>query len=91
MISIPRSTSQRFALVRFKGLERHAAHLAADELNRLNDVGKPRDRRWRRYQNTCRAEASIRSRRTGCKLRRVMMSVLRPRIRAAVSFTSINW
>ena len=35
-------------------------------------------------------EASIRARRTGCKLRRVMMSVLRPRIRAAASFTSIN-
>src|ERR1700746_374460 len=70
-----------FALVRFKGLECHASHLAANELDRLDDIGKTRNRPRRRDQNTCSAEASIRSRRTGCKLRRVMMSVLRPRIR----------
>jgi hypothetical protein len=68
------------ALVGFEGLQRHSGHLAADELDRFDDVGKPWNRRRRRHQNTCRAEASIRSRRTGCTLRRVMMSVLCPRI-----------
>src|SRR6267154_1133045 len=78
------------AFVGFQVLKRHARHLAADQLGGFDDVGETRNRQGRRHQNTCRAEASIRSRRTGCKLRRVIMSVLRPRIRAAASFTSIN-
>ena len=42
------------------------------------------------HQNTCCAEASIFALRTGCRLRRVMMSALRPRMRAAASFTFIS-
>jgi hypothetical protein len=41
-------------------------------------------------QNTCNADASIRSLRTRCRLRLVTMSALHPRMRDAVSFTSIN-
>src|SRR5271166_2047485 len=78
------------ALIEFQALERHARQFAADKLDGLYDVGEACDRRWSRHQNTCNAEASICARRTGCKLRRVMMPVLRPRIRAAASFTSIN-
>src|SRR5260370_14116785 len=74
------------ASVGFQGPERHAHHLAADKLDGLDEVGEARDRRRRRHQNTCSAEASIRTRRTGCKLRRVMMSLLRPSILAADAF-----
>ena len=89
MISMPRSTSQGLR----RGLERIEAqtgHLAADKLDSLDDIGKPRNGGRRGHQKTCSAEASMRSRTAGCRLRRVMMSVLRPRIRAAASFTSIS-
>jgi len=78
------------APVRFEDIERYTCHLAADKFDGLDDVSEARDRRRLGHQNTCNADASMRSRRTGCKLRRVMMSVLRPRMRAAASFTSIN-
>src|SRR6266851_7995080 len=78
------------APVSFEGIECYICHLAADKLDGLDDVREAWDRRRLGHQNTCNADASILSRRTGCKLRRVMMSVLRSRIRAAAAFTSIN-
>src|SRR6266568_3685330 len=78
------------AYVGFQALDCHACQFVADQLDGLNNVGQACDLRRRWHQNTCKAEASICFRRTGCKLRRVMMSVLRARIRVAASFTSIN-
>jgi hypothetical protein len=64
MISIPRWTSQRLRLSGPKAsiVTRHSRHFAADQLDRLDNVGEsPNRRRWC-HQNTCRVEASIRSR-----------------------------
>src|SRR5260370_27977090 len=79
------------APVGFEGVDRDARHLAADVLDRLENIGEPRRERRCGHQNTCSADASIRGRRTLWRLSRVMISALRPRMREACSFTSINW
>lgn len=76
--------------VLFKSVERHAVQHAANAFDCLNDVRET----WRDnpldHQNTSTADFSIRVLRRGCRLLRVMMSVLQPRMLAACSFTSIS-
>lgn len=79
------------APVSFECVEGYAFRLGADAFDGVDDIAQARRGGAPSDQNTCNAEASIRLRKTGCRLPRVMMSVLQPRISAARSFTSINW
>ncbi len=76
--------------VLFKSAGRYAVQHAANAFDGLNDVRKT----WRdnplAHQNTSTADFSIRVLRRGCRLLRVMISVLRPRMLVAYSFTSIS-
>src|SRR5271167_3626138 len=77
------------APVGLKSIECDACRFGADVLDCLDDIGEPQDDRH--HQNTRNARASIRRRKAGCRLARVMMSALHPRILTANSFTSISW
>lgn len=76
--------------VKFAAVDRRPGHIVAGNCNRLKNVAQPQFERMVRHQKICRAEASTRSRTSGCGLCLVMMSVLRPRMRAVCSFTSIR-
>jgi len=81
--------SPTLAFVGFQILELHACDLAAEQLDRLDDVGEARNRR----RATIRISAAPRPRslaQTGCKLRRVMMSVFVPNDPGGRLLTSIN-
>ena len=71
-----------------ESIKRDACRFIANVLDCLDDIGEPRNER--RQYNTRNAEASIRSRKTGCKLARVMISALHSRILAVNFFTSIS-
>ena len=62
-------------------LERRSACLFTDVLNRLDDIRQVWGDRRRWHQNTRRAVASMRGRRTLWILSRVMTSAARPRTR----------
>src|SRR5579872_2740764 len=74
----------------FESLEGRVIQYVANALDCLDNIRQS----WRKdpvdHQNTRTADSSICFFRRGCRLLRVMMSVLRPRILAARSFTSIS-
>ncbi len=90
MISMPRSTSQRLRRSASKASSvTPAISLWMSSIASMMSVRRDTGERLV-IQNTCNADASMRSRNTRCRLRRVMMSALRPRMREAASFTSIS-
>src|SRR5215469_3811942 len=78
------------APVGLEGVDRDASHLASNVLYSLENVGKAQGERGCGHQNTRNADASIRDRRSLCRLSRVMISALQPRMREVCPFTSIS-
>jgi hypothetical protein len=74
----------------FEIVERHVSKRLTDAFDRLDKDVEMGVGGVLGHQNTGTAVASIRWRRNLWMLSRVIMSVLRPRILAAASFTSIN-
>src|SRR6266481_2859851 len=74
----------------FVSFKSHAIQYATNAFDRFNDISKT----WRDdsfgHQKISTAASSIRFLNRGCKLLRVMLSVLAPRMLAARSFTSIR-
>ena len=74
----------------FESFKSHAIQYATNAFDRFDDISKT----WRDdlfgHQKISTAASSIRFLNRGCKLLRVMISVLPPRMRAACSFTSIS-
>ena len=74
----------------FESFKRHAIQYATNAFDRFNDISET----WRDdsfgHQKISTAASSIRFLNRGCKLLRVMISVLPPRMLAARSFTSIS-
>ena len=86
--SPPRSPHRR--LLVDDGSKSHAIEYATNAFDRFNDISET----WRDvsfgHQKISTAACSIRFLNRGCKLLRVMISVLPPRMLAACSFTSIS-
>lgn len=76
--------------VAFQRFNREITQCLADAGRRLDDVIKPQSDRAPRHQNTGTASASTLARSALWMLSRVMMSAFLPRVRAAVSLTSIS-
>ncbi len=74
----------------FESFKSHAIQYATNAFDRFNDISET----WRDdsfgHQKISTAASSIRFLNRGCKLLRVMISVLPPRMLAARSFTSIS-
>src|SRR5207244_925492 len=80
-----------FTPVGLEGHKGNLGHFCLDQLDGFNNVSQARGERAFGHQNTWSAEASMRCFRSGWRLRRVVMSALRPSARAAASLISINW
>src|SRR5450631_4282822 len=74
----------------FESFKSDAIQYATNSFDRFNDISETRRDFSFGHQKISTAASSIRFLKRGCKLLRVMMSVLRPRMLAARSFTSIS-
>ena len=90
MISIPRLDQPALFPILFESLKIDTAQHVSNAFDRYNDISETRRYNSFGHQKISTAVSSIRLLKRGCKLLRVIMSVLRPRMRAAYSLTSIS-